>query len=370
MKILQILPTLNEGGVERGTVDSNREYVRHGHTSVVMSAGGRLVGSITDDGGEHITFDVASKNILTLPVRVWRLRKLLHKIAPDVIHARSRVPAWLVWLANRTLKIPFVTTVHGFNSVNPYSRVMTYGERVICASQFLIEHIQKHYQTPSSIIRLIPRGIDLDYFDRGCIDHVWRESFVAQHALEGKTILVQIARVTGWKDQESVIKAFLNLRQERDDLVLLIVGSVDTTREGYYHQLCTLLENSPYKKDVIFTGNQSHIKEIFSLATLNLSASTKPETFGRANVEGMVMGVPLVASAIGAAFDYVIEGKTGFFFPPGDVAKLQSQIAKALTTPFDPDGISTFAQENFSLRQMIEKTLKVYDEVVKGSKDS
>ena len=187
---------------------------------------------------------------------------------------------------------------------------------------------------------------------------------------KGKTILVQIARVTGWKDQESVIKAFLNLRQERDDLVLLIVGSVDTTREGYYHQLCALLENSPYKKDVIFTGNQSHIKEIFSLATLNLSASTKPETFGRANVEGMVMGVPLVTSAIGAAFDYVIEGKTGFFFPPGDVAKLQSQIAKALTTPFDPDGISTFAQENFSLRQMIEKTLKVYDEVVKGSKDS
>jgi glycosyltransferase involved in cell wall biosynthesis len=364
MKILQILPTLNEGGVERGCVDSNREYVKLGHTSVVMSAGGRLVDQILADGGKHVTFDVASKNILTVFARVFQMKKLLQEIAPDVIHARSRVPAWLVWFANKTLKIPFITTVHGFNSVNAYSRVMTYGDEVICASTFLIEHIKKHYHTRDEVIHLIPRGIDLEYFNGDTVDHEWCETFVKHYALENKKLLVQVARVTGWKDQATVIKAFLEVRKTHDDLKLLLVGGVDTTREGYYTELLKLVETSPYKEDVIFTGSQSHIKEIFSLATLNISASTKPETFGRANVEGMVMGVPLLASRIGAAFDYIREGETGFFFECGDEKELATLIDNALKYPFDKAQISSFAKTHFSLRQMIEKTVDVYTKLL------
>lgn len=361
MKILQILPTLNEGGVERGCVDSNREYVKLGHTSVVMSAGGRLVDQIITDGGEHVTFDVASKNIFTVFSRVRKMKKLLQQIAPDVIHARSRVPAWLVWFANKTLRIPFVTTVHGFNSVNPYSRVMTFGDEVICASTFLIDHIKKHYHTRDEVIHLIPRGIDLEYFNSDTVDHEWCETFVKQHALENKKILVQVARVTGWKDQATVIKAFLEVRKTHDDLKLLLVGGVDTSREGYYAQLAKIVESSPYKEDVIFTGSQSHIKEIISLATLNISASTKPETFGRANVEGMVMGAPLLASRIGAAFDYIKEGETGFFFECGSDGELAKLIDRGLEYPFDKEKITHFAKVHFSLQQMIEKTLHVYD---------
>ena len=144
MKIVQLLPELNEGGVERGTVDLNREMVKRGLSSIVISAGGKLAVQIENDGGHHISLDICSKNPLTVHWRIVRLRKLLRELKPDVIHARSRVPAWLSYLANRPLKIPFVTTVHGFNSVNAYSRIMTYGDRVICVSGRIKSYIQKN----------------------------------------------------------------------------------------------------------------------------------------------------------------------------------------------------------------------------------
>lgn len=364
MRIIQLLPNLNEGGVERGAVDSNREYVKRGHESIVISNGGRLCEQIVKDGGEHIAFDVASKNILSAPWRVYRLKQLLKELKPDVIHARSRVPAWLVYLANKKLNIPFVTTVHGFNSVNAYSRVMTHGDRVICSSRFLIEHIKEHYGVADDIIRLIPRGIDLEYFDPNRLDIPWRDSFVERYNLSGKKIIVQVARITGWKDQLTTIKAFFATKEKHPTLVLLLVGSVDKSRESYYGELASVIEGSKWRDDVIFTGNQSNIKEIFSLAALNISSSTKPETFGRANVEGMVMGVPLLASSIGAAFDYVQEGKTGFFFNPGDYRELSKLVEKSIEYKFDHAYIRNFAQTNFSLKQMIDKTIEVYEEVV------
>ncbi|MDD4882928.1 glycosyltransferase [Sulfuricurvum sp.] len=364
MRIVQILPALNEGGVERGTVDSNREYVRRGHDSIVISSGGKLADQIGKDGGTHIILDVASKNIFTLPIRVYRLWKLLKDIKPDIIHARSRVPAWLAYLANKTLHIPFITTVHGFNSVNAYSAVMTYGERVICASAFLIDHIRQYYKVPLDIIRLIPRGIDLEYFNASDLDSTWIKQFMEQNGLKDKTILVQIARVTGWKDQRTVIKAFLRARESNASLKLLIVGGIDKTRQEYFQELRKLVDDSPFSNDILFVGNQTHIKEIFSLSALNISASTKPETFGRANVEGMVMGIPLLSSKIGAAYDYVKEGKTGFFFEPGDYIHLSELIHKALVYPFDRESISSFAKSEFSLDQMIIKTLDAYREVL------
>ena len=144
MRIVQLLPELNEGGVERGVVDFNRELVQRGHQSLVISAGGKLVPLIESAGGRHLVCEVASKNAFSAWPRVLQLRRVLRELQPDIIHARSRVPAWLSWLANRPLGLPFVTTVHGFNSVNAYSKVMTYGDRVICVSGAIREHVRKH----------------------------------------------------------------------------------------------------------------------------------------------------------------------------------------------------------------------------------
>ena len=158
---MQFLPELNEGGVEVETIELSRELTNLGHESIVISNGGKQVKRIEIDGGKHIKFNVASKNPFTAVWRVYKLRQILKELNPDVVHARSRVPAWLAYLANKTLRVPFVTTVHGFNSVNKYSEIMTKGDAVICVSNGIKDYIQKHYNTPSEKITIIPGGIDL-----------------------------------------------------------------------------------------------------------------------------------------------------------------------------------------------------------------
>lgn len=362
MRIVQLLPELNEGGVERGAMELSRELVKQGHESIIISAGGKLVEQIKKDGGTHITFDVYSKNLLTAPFRVLKLRKILKEIKPDILHARSRVPAWITYLANKALNFPFVTTVHGFNSVNAYSRVMTYGDQVICGSKFMIEHIIKHYQTPMEKIVLIPRGVDMDSFGSE-LNKDFIDEFKQKYKLDNNFIITQVARVTHWKDQKTTIKAFAEVKKHIKNAKLLFVGSVDNSRTNYYDELKKMIEETPYENDIIFTGNQQHVKEIFSLSDVSISASNKPETFGRANVESIFMGTPLIATNIGATADYVLEGKNGYLFEPNNANALANLIIKVQKSSFDKDDMAKHIKENFSLKQMVEKTLKVYKKV-------
>jgi len=186
MRIVQLLPELNEGGVERGTMELSRELVKLGHESIVISAGGKLQEQIEKDGGKHIAFDVCSKNPLSAPWRIIKLRKLLRTLNPDILHARSRVPAWLTYLANKRLHIPFVTTVHGFNSVSSYSAIMTKGDRVICVSEAIKSYIQEYYQTEEKKITVIPRGIDLEKFNPENIDRDFMNLFMKSNRLKDK----------------------------------------------------------------------------------------------------------------------------------------------------------------------------------------
>ncbi|MDF1581110.1 MAG: glycosyltransferase, partial [Desulfuromonadales bacterium] len=226
MKIVQLLPELNEGGVERGVVELSRELVKRGHESIVICHGGKLAARIEADGGRYVSFDVCTKNPFTAPLRVLRLRRLLRQLAPDIIHARSRVPAWLAWLANKTLRIPFVTTVHGFNSVNAYSRVMTFGDRVICVSGAIKTYIQQHYGVPDDIIYVIPRGIDLDTFNPDNLDDDFMQSFKAEYKLSGRFVVTSVGRITQLKDYETLIRAIDSLRTKFPEILGLIVGGV------------------------------------------------------------------------------------------------------------------------------------------------
>ena len=214
MKIVQILPELNEGGVERGTVELNREMVRRGIDSVVISAGGKLAAQIEMDGGQHIVLDVCSKNLLTAPSRIYRLRKLLQQLNPDILHVRSRLPAWLTYFANRKLQLPLVTTVHGFNSVNLYSKIMTGGNKIICVSGAIKEYIQTHYQVPDGKITVIPRGVDLSLFDPEAIDTYFIHQFQRQYHLEGKFVVSSVGRITQLKDYETFIRGVVLAKNE------------------------------------------------------------------------------------------------------------------------------------------------------------
>jgi len=360
MKIVQLLPELNEGGVERGVMELSRELVKLGHESIVISAGGRLVKQIEKDGGKHITLDICSKNILTAPLRVRKLNIILKEQKADILHARSRIPAWMTYLANRFEKVPFVTTVHGYNSINIYSKVMTYGDKVICGSQFMVNHIIKHYQTNTERIVLIPRGIDMNTFNTP-LDEDFIVKFKKKHRLENTFVITQVARITHWKDQKTTIRAFAEVKKKILNAKLLLVGGVDKNRMHYYEELKQLIKVTGYAEDIIFTGNQQKVKEIFSLSDVSISASNKPETFGRANVESIFMGVPLIATNIGATADYVKEAENGYLFLPNDFETLSNLIFRIKNSLFDEKKMKEYIKNNFSLEQMVLKNMHVYN---------
>lgn len=368
MRIVQLLPELNEGGVERGVVDFNRELVERGHQSLVISAGGKLVPLITAAGGRHLTAEVASKNVVTAWPRVLQLRRMLRELRPDIIHARSRVPAWLAWLANRPLGLPFVTTVHGFNSVNAYSRVMTFGDRVICVSGAIREHVRRHYNVSESKLRVIPRGIDLEQFDPERLDRTFMVEFAERYQLSGRCVISSVGRVTQLKDYETLIAALVALKPKMPELTGLIVGGVREDKQDYFARLQSQVREAGAEDYIHFTGSQSKVAEIYALSRVVVCSSKKPESFGRAAAEALAMNVPVVATGHGGILDIVREGQTGYLFTPGDASTLAARLQQAAEQQWT--GLRPFVVENFSLNQMVEKTLAVYAELAgQGGRD-
>jgi glycosyltransferase involved in cell wall biosynthesis len=361
MHIVQILPELNQGGVERGTVELSRELVKRGHRSTVISAGGALGPQIETEGGRHITLDVCSKNPLTFLLRASRLRKTLKDLSPDILHARSRVPAWLCRAANRRLKIPFVTTVHGFNSVSKYSEIMVQGDRVIYGSSAIKEYILKNYSVDESILRYVPRGIDTGLFDPDAVDESFIQAFKKQHGLDGKTVITIVGRITEWKGHDTFIRALAAVQKNHPDAVGVVAGGIWHGKEDYFQTLENLAKE--LGADIRFTGSQSAVREIYALSDLVVSAaSTKAETFGRTAAEALAMNTPVVASAHGGSLDILLDGENGLLFEPGSDRDLSAKIEQALSRPFR--NMREHIQASFSLEHMTETELRVYEELL------
>lgn len=355
------MPELNEGGVERGTVDLNCELIKLGIDSIVISNGGKLSEQIEKDGGKHIKFDVCSKNVLTVPFRILGLKKLIKELNPNILHVRSRVPAWLVFLANKSLGIKVVSTVHGFNSVGFYSSIMTKANAVICVSNSIKEYIQKNYQTSNDIISVIPRGVDLIQFNPENLDNEFVADFNKQYNLKNKFVISNIGRVTQLKDYETFIKAVSIIKEQKPNVVGLIVGGVRDDKQEYFESLKKLVEELKLNDNIVFTGNQSKIAEIYSLSDVMVSSSKKPESFGRAVAEALALNTPVVATNHGGVKDIIVENENGFFFEIGDEKELSRKIMESLKLSFDG---YNYVSNNFSLGNMVDKTLEVYKRVI------
>ncbi len=357
MKIVQILPELNEGGVERGTVELSRELVKLGHKSIVISNGGKLAPQIEADGGANIKFDVCSKNILTVPYRVYGLRKLLKELDPDIVHVRSRVPAWLVYLAKKGLNFKVVSTVHGFNSAGLYSSIMTKADAVICVSNSIKLYIQKQYHTSGSKITVIPRGIDTVQFNPNKIDHSFVGQFSKQYDLNGKFVVSAVGRITQLKDLETFIRAVAIVKVSMPNVKALIVGGVRENKRGYFHSLQHLTEELELQDQVVFAGSQSNVAEIYALSDVVVNSSKKPESFGRSVAEAIAMNTPVIATNHGGVLDIIRVGIDGFLIEAGDADALSRQIIGSMALKFDGFG---YIKENFSLEQMVTRTMAVY----------
>lgn len=365
LTVVQLLPALESGGVERSTLEVSQALVDAGHRAIVVSAGGRLVPRLEALGGEHVTLDIGRKSPLTLR-HVGTLRALLSRERVDVVHARSRLPAWIGRLALRggTGRRPrWMTTVHGLNSPSRYSAVMASGERVICVSDTVRGYVLRHYpDTPVERLRVVPRGIDVAAFPRvDPSDRSARAWAAALHpALEGDgPLLLLPGRGTRLKGHADALALLASLRGDGLDARLWLPGAREAGREAYIAELEAQAEAHGISGAVAFTAPTDAIAQAYAASDLVLQLSRKPEAFGRTVIEALSVGRPVAGWAHGGVGDVLQALQPAGAATPFDAAALY-RIARALIAapPTPPATIP------YTLRAMQDATLAIYAELV------
>lgn len=371
--ILQVLPRLVTGGVERGTVEIAAALVEAGWTALVASAGGPMVRELERLGVEHIGLPLHSKNPLVMYANARRLEALLRERGVDLVHARSRAPAWSALIAARRARRHFVTTFHGTYNLGGmglkrrYNAVMARGERVIAISDFIALHVQREYGTPPERIRVIHRGVDLARFDPARVGPDRLVELARKWRIpDGRPLIMLPGRLTRWKGQAVLIEAMALLG--RRDLCCLIVGS-DQGRTAYRDELEELVRRRDLEEVVRIVGDCADMPAAYKLADVVVSASTDPEAFGRVAVEAQAMGRPVIASDHGGARETVLPGVTGWLTRPGDAVALAAALGSALAVNgYQRERMSgaamEFVRRNFSTEAMCARTLQVYTDVL------
>lgn len=362
LTVVQLIPTLHSGGAERSTLEIARALVAAGHRSIVVSAGGRLVGQLEAEGSEHVTLPIGIKSLATLG-QIGALRRLFREVSPDIVHARSRLPAWIGWWALRGIKPRphFVTTVHGLNTPGSYSGILMRGERVIVVSQTLRDYVLRHYpRLDPARISVIPRGIDTDAFPYGYRpDDSWRQAFFAEYpTLAGAPLLTLPGRGTRLKGHRDAIELLAELRQRGVDARLLLLGAIEPGREAYVEELRELIAKRNLGSQVVLTEARGDVRDVYAISTLILQLSTKPESFGRTVIEALSLCRPVLGYAHGGVGELLAELYPAGRVPLGDREKLVERASELLrlAPPIPPP-------RSYRLADMQEATLALYGEV-------
>ncbi|MCG8426827.1 MAG: glycosyltransferase family 4 protein [Chromatiales bacterium] len=364
LKVVQVLPALDGGGVERGTLEVAEALVHVGHESVVISAGGRMVPELESAGSRHVTWNLGKKSPFTL-LQVPLVRRWLLQEQPDILHLRSRMPAWILWLAWRSLPVEkrprLVTTVHGLYSVSGYSRIMCRGERVIAVSKTIEDYIFKHYpQTEKECVRLIYRGVDPADFPRGYEPaRSWLSAWYKTYPqLQGKVVLTLPGRLTRLKGHHDFILLMDRLIQSGMDVYGLIVGGEDPKRQSYARELYVEVERLGMSQRIIFTGHRGDVRDIYAVSDVVLSLSTKQESFGRTVLEALSLGRPVVGYDHGGVGEIL-----GELFPQGRVSiRDQAQLIEKVILVLGGD-LKPKESHRFIKQSMLEQTLSLYAEL-------
>ncbi len=364
LTVLQLLPEMEVGGVEQGTLEIAEALVAAGHRALVVSAGGRLVPLLTAAGAQHVALPIGRKRIGTLGL-VRKLRTLMLDEAVDVVHARSRLPAWIGHHALRGIEVSrrphWVTTVHGPYTVNRYSRIMVSGVRVIAISEFIREYIFGAYpDTPRERVVVIPRGVDRARYVHGFEPSAgWLQQWRREHpALDGRRVLCLPARLTRWKGQQDFIEMLQRLVQHRPLVHGLMVGGPHPRKREFEAELRQLVRDRGLESVVSFLGQRSDLREILAVSDVVYSLTRAPEAFGRTTIEALSLGRPVIG------YDH---GGTGEIlrrvFPAGLVAVGDIEAAAARTRALLESPVLVPVDHPFTLSAMQRATLEVYRDV-------
>jgi glycosyltransferase involved in cell wall biosynthesis len=330
--ILQVLPALGAGGVEKGTVEIAQALREAGWTALVASRPGARLEALRRAGGQHLDLPMDSKNPLRIRRNARVLEGVIRECNVSLVHARSRAPAWSALWASRRAGVPFVTTYHGtynenFPGKRRYNAVMAAGDRVIAISRFIADHLMARHGTDPSRVRVIPRGVDPAVFDPQAVgpQRILRLAR-AWNLLEGQPTILLPGRLTRWKGQHALIEAVG--RMARPDVRVLLVGDAQG-RERYVARLRALAARLGVQLTI--PGPCEDMPAALMLADVVVNASLEPEAFGRVVIEGQAMGRPVVAFDHGGAAETIRDGETGLKVPVGDIGALAGALADALS---------------------------------------
>lgn len=369
LTVVQLLPALDAGGVERSTLEIADALVRAGHRAIVVSAGGRLLPQLLTSGAEHVALDIGRKSPLALR-HVPALRRLFRDVGADIVHARSRLPAWLAWFALRGrpegARPHFVTTAHGLNSPSRYSAIMARGERVICVSDTVREYLLRHYPAidPHRLV-VIPRGIDPAAFPPAPLpDLQARAQVAALHAQLGGTgpLLLLPGRGTRLKGHADAIALLANLRASGSDARLWMPGAMQDGREAYLAELDGMARAAGVEDVIAITEATADIATAYAASDLVLQLSRKPEAFGRTVIEALAVGRPVLGWAHGGVGELLRELQPLGAVPPFDAALLANTARALLAQAVMP----AVTMQRYRLHTMQESTLALYQSLVEA----
>ena len=366
--ILQVLPALVSGGVERGTTEIAASLVKNDFRSYVASQGGPMISSIIHHGSKHLELPLASKNPFMIYKNSWSLIKIIKEYDIDIVHARSRAPAWSAYLAAKATGKKFVTTFHGIYSINSaikkyYNSIMLKGEKVIAVSNFAAKHIIDNYDIDPSKIKVIHRGVDLDFFDP---EKVSQERIIQMvkrlHIQMDRPIILLPGRLTRWKGHKFLLNALKLL--PKDSFYCLIVGH-NQAHMSYRREIEAMISQYKLENDVALITNLNDMPALYMLADIVVSTSIEPEAFGRVVIEAQSMGRSVIATNIGGACETIIDNDTGWLVDVNNATMLAEKISQVMA--IDPEKrkqqsvyLRNYITNNFSEKLMSDKTLEIY----------
>lgn len=369
MKVLQVLPDLNSGGVERGTVEVAEALVAAGHESWVMSAGGKLVAELEASGSQHTTWFIGKKSLLTF-LQVRRVRHWLEAQQFDVVHVRSRMPAWILYLAWKKMPVStrprLVSSVHGLYSVSRYSAIMCAGELVEVVSKTARDYVLNNYpRVNADKLRLIYRGIDPDVYhtERQPSQEwlqLWQQEFPQ---LQSAFVVCLPGRITRLKGHLDFLQVIAQLRAAGVPAHGLIVGGQDPKRQSYYQEVVGAIGEQQLTSHITMTGARSDLPNIYTRVNAAVSLSLKPESFGRTVLEALSVGTPVVGYAHGGVAEVLAE-----LYPEGAVEKGNvADAVMALQRIYRQEHQSVAVNRQFLLSSMRQQTLQLYTQLGNGS---
>jgi len=380
--ILQIIPELETGGAELSAIEIASAVVQAGGRAIVLSEGGRMAGRLAAAGGELVTFPAATKSPLKLLANAAAIERIARTENVELIHARSRAPAWSAFAAARRAKLPFVTTYHGIynekgRAKRLYNSVMARGNTVIANSRYTADIVRQRYGTPEDRIRVIYRGVDLDAFDPAIVSPERIADLRRRwNVKDDQRIVLHAARLTRWKGQGDVIAAAARIRDRIRDCVFILAGDAQG-RDSYRDALLEQIGEAGVSDTVRLVGHVDDMPAAFAAAHTAIVASIEPEAFGRAAAEAQAMQCPVISTDIGAPPETVLAPprvaaaeRTGWLVPPGDSPAYETALSQALsldTTARAAMGqrARTHVTAAFSTFEMQRATLAVYDRLLK-----